>query len=491
MTAVERPSQTLHRLTSVARFDLGHEWEPPVADPRVLMDLEVNDLTRMPWPYKRYSEPLSQLPLPRRLPTTSAPAAAVLAGAAHIDRNRLDLAHVSRLLFLAAGVVRTTRRPHGTYLFRAAGSAGGRFPLEVYIAAPPGTVAGLPGGVYFYEPLAHALLRVGAAPQGDGGASIVVTGVPWRTGWRYRERGYRHVYWDGGTMVAQMLAAADSAGVAADLYTRFPDRAVTELVGADGVHEWPVAVVALDGRPPAVQPGGPATGGPVDAAPLEFPLVTAAQRAGDGDLLGSPWDRGDPVLNLGAATEATAPVEAVIRVRGSQRLMNPRGRLSSSVYYTCLTVALRGITLPHWVAVHGVNGVEPGLYRWPDLATPARTGNLRAEVYELCMQQDLGHDAAFVAVAAADVDALGDRQYREAHLAAGLVEGRLHLLSYGLGASASGMTFVDGRVPGFLDEPLHGILCTCIGVPEYRSTPGGPPGEPVEVGQVTPRMSSS
>ena len=46
-----------------------------------------------------------------------------------------------------------------------------------------------------------------------GAPAIVVTGVPWRTGWKYRERGYRHVYWDAGTMLAQTLALADSAGV--------------------------------------------------------------------------------------------------------------------------------------------------------------------------------------------------------------------------------------------------------------------------------------
>ena len=31
--------------------------------------------------------------------------------------------------------------------------------------------------------------------------------------------------------------------------------------------------------------------------------------------------------------------------------------------------ALRGIDLPHWVAVHGVDDVAPGIYRWPDLGT--------------------------------------------------------------------------------------------------------------------------
>ena len=123
---------------------------------------------------------------------------------------------------------------------------------------------------------------------------IVVTGIPWRTGWRYRERGYRHIYWDVGTMLAQLLAAADSAGLGASLYTRFPDEAVTALVGADGVHEWPVNVVAFGGEP-ALEATGEAAAGEVDAAPVEFPLETAAQRAGDADTLGEPWERGAPV----------------------------------------------------------------------------------------------------------------------------------------------------------------------------------------------------
>jgi hypothetical protein len=215
----------------------------------------------------------------------------VLAGTAEIPRIRLDLPHLSRLLHLSAGVTRTKVRPFMTWLFRAAGSAGARFPLEPYVAVPEG--AGLPAGVHWYDPKDHALVQVGPPPRGAAPA-LVVTGVPWRTGWRYRERGYRHVYWDAGTMLSQFLAAADSAGLTAWLHTRFPDAGVAELVGADGVHEWPVAVVALGDGAPALDATGPAAAGGVDAAPLEFPLVTAAQRAGERDTLGPPWDRGGP-----------------------------------------------------------------------------------------------------------------------------------------------------------------------------------------------------
>jgi hypothetical protein len=61
------------------------------------------------------------------------------------------------------------------------------------------------------------------------------------------------------------------------------------------------------------------------------------------------------------------------------------------------------------------------------------------------------------------------------------VEGRLHLLAYALGASASGMTFIDSEVPALLGKPLDGLLFTCVGVPTYASAAGGPPGAPTAI----------
>ncbi len=475
---METPTQTLHRLTS---YEPGGEWDVPVGDPRLLQDLEVNDLDRLPWFYKRYAQPLPRLELPRSLPQTSKSAVAVLAGTAEVAPRELDRAHLSRLLHLSAGVVRTSERPYGTYLFRASGSAGGRFPLELYAAVPEGGAA--PAGVHWYDPHDHALVRVGPPPRGEAPA-VVVTGIPWRTGWRYRERGYRHVYWDAGTMLAQLLAAADSAGLGASLYTRFPDGDVAELVGADRVHELPVAVVALGDGTPALETSGAAVRGAVDAAPVEFPLVTAAQRAGERGELGPPWERGAAV---DVAEIARNPVEDVVLARGSQRRMDPAGGLTEDVLRTSLRVALRGIDVPHFVVVHAVEGLERGVYRWPDLETPVRAGDLREELYRVCLDQALGRDAAFVVIGATDVAALDDREYREAQLAAGIVEGRLHLLAYALGASASGMTFMDSAIPALLGTGLDALLFTCVGVPEYASSSGGPPGQPTLVRRVEPR----
>ena len=475
---IETPTQTLHRLTS---YEPGREWDVPVDDPRVVQDLEVNDLDRFLWFYKRYVPSLPRVALPRNLPPTTAPAVAVLAGTADVARTELDPPHLSRLLHLSAGVVRTMVRPYTTWLFRAAGSAGGRFPLELYVAVPLGMP--VPAGVHWYDPQEHALVRVGPPPSGDAPV-LVVTGVPWRTGWRYRERGYRHMYWDAGTMLAQLLAVADSAGLTARLLTRFPDAAVGALVGADGVHELPVAVVALGDGAPGLAATGAATVGDVDAAPLEFPLVTAAQRAGDRDAIGTPWKRGGRV---DVPVQGGDPIEAVVLARGSQRRMDAGRGVSDAMLRTSMLASLRGVTLPHFVVVHHVDGLAQGVYRWPDLSTPMRNGDMREELFRVSLEQALARDAAFVVITATDVSALDDREYREAQLAAGLVEGRLHLLAYSLGASASGMTFVDSEIPALLGEALDALLFTCVGVPDYSSAAGGLPGAPTAVRRVTER----
>jgi SagB-type dehydrogenase family enzyme len=500
-----------HRLTS---YSPDREWTTPADDPLVLQDFVQNDYDNLPLPCKAYPDGLPTTELPRDWPPVATSATAVLAGrppphsssatavqagrpspfsssatAVQAGRPpphsssataapagsdiaaRLDLPAVARLLHLSAGVVRSTERRGHRFLFRAAGSAGARFPLELYLTARG--IDGVADGVHWYDPVGHALRRVGPPADGDASA-LIVTGVPWRTGWRYAERGFRHIYWDAGTMLAQTLALAD----APRLWTRFPDADLARLVGADGVHEFPVAVIGLGDGEPAIRPQGEAAAGAIDAAPLEFPLVTRAQHAGDGDTLGEPWPAGAP---LAGEPPASAALDDVLLQRGSTRRMDAAASVHREVLDFSLAAALRGASVPHFVAIHAVDGLEPGLYRWPDLDRPLRRGPLREQLLHVCMDQDLGRDAAFVVMSATDLARLDDRGYREAQLDAGLVAGRLHIAAHALGIGASGMTFYDSAIEALLGEPLAGLLFTCVGVPTYRSRSGGRPREPTAV----------
>jgi hypothetical protein len=373
-------------------------------------------------------------------------------------------------------------------LFRAAGSAGARFPLELYVAVPRGAeVADVEPGVHWYDPEAHAQVQVGPPPTGDA-VTLAVTGVPWRTGWRYRERGFRHIYWDAGTMLAQTLALADSAGLTARLFTTFPDAEVAALVGADRVDEFPVALVALGPGAPAVHPTGDALAGHHDQDGLEFPLVTAAQRAGERRDLGPEVARGAPVE---VTAHASGPsTDEVVASKGSIRRLHRDRSLPRHVLVDAMTVALRGITVPHWVGVSAVDDVPTGIHLWPELTTPRRPLTepaVRDELFNAALEQGLAGDAAFVAMSGTRLDDLDDHAYREAQLFAGLAEGRLHLMAYALGAAASGMTFRDSDLAHLLGSDVAGLLWTCVGVPEYRTRPSGSPGSPSEVTIVWPR----
>ncbi len=186
----------------------------------------------------------------------------------------------------------------------------------------------------------------------------------------------------------------------------------------------------------------------------------------------------------------SASLDGVVLKRGSQRLMDRGATLPRTLLEWPMRVALRGIDVPHWVVVHGVDDVAPGVYRWPGSQAPIRPGRLREELGRICMDQDLAADAAYVVISAIDGALVDDRGYRDAQLAAGMVEGRLHLAAYALGATATGMTFVDSEVPPLLGETddLVTLLFTCVGVGEYSSRPGGGPGAPVDVGSVVPRI---
>src|SRR5690242_6322958 len=170
----------LHRLTS---YFGDRAWDDPADDPRIRHDLVPNDPDTRPPAMKAYPG-LPATPLPRDLPDPGVPATAVLAGRPAPARP-LDTAQLGRVLYLGAGVVRVSERNGQVLLFRASGSAGARFPLEVYVSARG--VAGLADGVYWYDGMEHALVRVGPPAAGEV-TTLVVTGVPWRTGWRYSER---------------------------------------------------------------------------------------------------------------------------------------------------------------------------------------------------------------------------------------------------------------------------------------------------------------
>jgi hypothetical protein len=280
-------------------------------------------------------------------------------------------------------------------------------------------------------------------------------------------------------MLAHPLLLACAAGLGPRLWTTFPDAEVARLVGADRGQELPLAVVGLGPGEPAIRPGGDAEPGTIDADPVAFPLITSVHHAGDGTRLGEPVPMGSPL----ADPPPSDHLDAVILGRGSARRLDGAASLTWPQLETCLALGLHGSRVTHFVAVSGVDGMRPGVYRWPDLDEPVRSGSLRDELWVVCWEQDLCRDAAVVVASAVDLDAIDDRGYREAQIDAGIASGRLQLAATALGFGATAMSFVDPELVALVGAPLAGLLLTCLGVAPLRTKRAGTPRHPRDVSE--------
>lgn len=481
-----------------------HGTAPP--DPEVLVAYRRLDPGNSPKPFKEYLDsPL--IPLPRGLVDSSVPATAVLSGDKG-EASRLDSSLLTTLLFLGAGVTRMVGPPGGRTYFRTAMSAGNLHPVEVYVVA--GEMEGIQPGVYHFSPLQVALtpIRDGdhrSRLDADAALSVVLTGIPWRTAWKYGERGWRHLYWDAGTMLANMLSVADAHGIENRTMLGFADEDVNTLLGIDGIEEMPLAIVLLGSSgetepspPPELQPMSLEVA-PVAPRPIRLPLLEEAQMGSSllpGDV--TTWrGRGSEVTRdaadrVGLPTGNADRIEQVILRRGSTREMRrrsvPRSHLewpmAAASRPAALDVAPDGTLLDHFVNVHAVDGMESGAYHQTGdgLELVARVGSLREKSAALCLGQPLGGDSAYTVFHCAHLDpifdALGSRGYRVAQLESGIVSGRLALCAFALGLGATGLTFFDDAVSRFFGTAAQPMLVTSVGVPATSPAPAGSPGSP-------------
>jgi SagB-type dehydrogenase family enzyme len=404
---------------------------------------------------------------------------------------------LAALLRWGAGVVRTRRLPGGdVYSFRSYSSAGALYPVELYLVCAE--LGGVQAGVYHFHPgelalrqlrrgdVRDALAEAAAAPElTEARAVLVLTGIHWRSAWKYQARAYRHLFWDAGTMLANLLALASSGGTEARLLTGFVDAKVDRLVGAGGEREWPLALLALDKAAPA-PPCGELEPLQLEVAPLSrrevaYPLafaLHAASRLTDADEVRRYRAPARPEAVAPSAPDWGKPLEAVLRRRGSIRDFSPRA-IPVTVLATILEQAAAPIPadVPPCneicVIANAVEGIEPGVYRFwpPDGFELVRAGSFRRQAGYLCLEQKLGALAAATIFLLADLGPvlgmLGNRGYGAAQLEAGIRTGRIYLGAYASGLAATASTFYDDDVTRFL-APGTGkspLLAAAVGYP--------------------------
>lgn len=183
-------------------------------------------------------------------------------------------------------------------------------------------------------------------------------------------------------------------------------------------------------------------------------------------------------------------IERVILRRGSTRrfLRDPIGFDQLSTILAAMRDPIpsdfRGADRPinePYLIVSAVDGLASGVYVFETQTQELlllKAGAFRAEAAYLCLEQPLLGQAAVVIFLMADLGAvmegLGPRGYRAALLEAGILGGFLYLAAYRLKLGATGSTFYDDEVTGFLSPHARGkspMLAIGIGRDARRFRP--------------------
>jgi SagB-type dehydrogenase family enzyme len=133
---------------------------------------------------------------------------------------------------------------------RTVPSGGALYPLELYVLVT--RVEDIEPGLYHFDPLRHALeaKHIGTTPlealvaasvypeiTSGCAATVLATAMFWRARFKYGLRGFRFTLLEAGHVAQNVLLMCRALGLAAVPLGGFYDRAVDELLGADGVNE--------------------------------------------------------------------------------------------------------------------------------------------------------------------------------------------------------------------------------------------------------------
>lgn len=208
-----------------------------------------------PAPYERVGRgPSVALPEVTVLPTLGVGQALAQRRSLREYRDRaLTQAELAWLVHAATAITSTDGR-------RVAPSAGALYPIETYVALS--RVDGIDSGLYHVDVRGQALepLRSGSVSGELAAAALdqdflraapvvfVLAGLFQRTRWKYGDRHYRYVCWEGGHVAQNLYLAAEAAGLGACMVGSFFDGALNDLLRVDGRREAALGLVAVGPR---------------------------------------------------------------------------------------------------------------------------------------------------------------------------------------------------------------------------------------------------
>ena len=172
-------------------------------------------------------------------------------------QQRMPLEIAAKILRFGYGAI-SLRYETGSWARwgRAVPSAGGLYPLEIYVAARQ--VEQVTDGVYHYNPVEQQLERMGECnpaevtnavlyPEFLEGANmlLMISAVFYRTMKKYGPRGYRYALLEAGHCAENICLLAAESGLGSLCLGGFEDRAMNRALGLDERHEAVVYCLGL------------------------------------------------------------------------------------------------------------------------------------------------------------------------------------------------------------------------------------------------------
>lgn len=370
-------------------------------------------------------------------------------------------------LYLIAGVTAYKRYPGAEYALRTVPSAGALYPNELYLQVRG--VDGLCDGIYHYGARENRLYLLKELSENEGlepffalkklfkGFLFLVSGLYYRSSWKYKERAFRYVLLDGGHILGSMEQACKVSGES------FEALFDIELDGLNRAFSFGEEEFFISGA---------LCGKETDE---EISKKVSVVNNADVEDKFSRYKEIEDVYSATTRLEGCAKnlsgfsmmlerdrLKLAVLKRRSIRGFN-RGFIARHIY----DFIFRFVNEPFcsdcdtkidiFSVVFGVEGLKSGIYKNGNLV---KEGEFRKKCAYLCLEQALGGDSAFTVFLGGEL-----KNYRATYQKCGLIGHRFYTASTYSNIGCSGIgAYYDDEVCEFLGYEGEIFYALALGV---------------------------
>lgn len=427
--------------------------------------------------------------------------------------RQLDLGLLSDIIAMGNGI--TLKRDHGgtLYTFRSAASAGALYPVEVYVDII--NVEGVPQGLYHVNIRDFSLERLRKKPNVSrkgtrSSARIFLTGIFYRSAWKYGKRAYRYILNDLGHVSGNILLSAGAHNLNTHLSYDFPDEAVNAYLGLNPTREVCLAHIDLGMDPTQnslfhtsihrdMQGPIACQASPVSRKNVSYPNVLGIHQSGMmASLDGNPRKDIDCKGLIQRVTRWESVTSASPGIKGKglgESILNRRSRRNfvDEVMAKDHAMSLIDLVSRTWRLIRAKAGCHPGFL--PGFVC-SRQGAMVPGFYLInpdqnqyglveeglfmnsmagaCLDQMWLKMAGFHFLMLSELasldDAMGPRGYRHVMMNAGLLGQVIYLGAVSLGLGCCGIgAYYDDEVSRILDLDEHEYLLYLVAAGRVKS----------------------